>query len=66
MSVDMSAKAVTQRLKILEQLWELSVSLMRTKSQQSEALVNEESLAETRYSLESDGARHDVTTSLEQ
>ena len=31
MSVDMSARAVTQRLKTLEELWELSVELMKAK-----------------------------------
>jgi len=48
MSVDMSARAVTQRLKTLEELWELSVRLMRAKPQQSEAAsANEESLTST-------------------
>ena len=31
MSVDMSGRAVAQRLKILEELWELSVSLMKAR-----------------------------------
>lgn len=48
MGVDMSAEAVNQRLKILEQLWELSVSLMAAKREQNEtASLSERSLAET-------------------
>ncbi len=50
MKVDMSPQAVTARLKMLDQLWELSVNLMRAeepKIDNSEtALLSERSLAE--------------------
>ena len=47
MSVDMSATAVTQRLKILEEMWELSVALMRAKPADSETtLLSERSIGE--------------------
>ena len=53
MKVDMSPQAVTARLKLLDQLWELSVNLMRAeradkpKIENSEtALLSERSLAE--------------------
>jgi len=53
MKVDMSPQAVTARLKLLDQLWELSVNLMRArpaempKIDNSEtALLSERSLAE--------------------
>jgi hypothetical protein len=36
MKVDMSSDAVTRRLNLLDQLWELSVKLMRAKPEQSE------------------------------
>jgi len=53
MSVDMSADAVTQRLKTLDELWELSVSLMRAKPERSKVeLVNEVALADTPASEE--------------
>jgi len=53
MSVDMSADAVTQRLKTLDELWELSVSLMRAKPERSKVeLVNEVTLADTATSEE--------------
>jgi hypothetical protein len=47
MSVDMSATAVTQRLKTLDELWELGVSLMRAQHEGSDtAKLSEKSLAE--------------------
>jgi len=53
MKVDMSPQAVTARLKLLDQLWELSVNLMgakraeKPKIENSEtALLSERSLAE--------------------
>jgi len=35
MKVDISPQAVTQRLKLLEQLWELSVKLMQARRRQT-------------------------------
>jgi hypothetical protein len=53
MKVDMSPQAVTSRLKLLDQLWELSVKLMaakrhdeqKTRNSETE-LLSERSLAE--------------------
>jgi len=52
MKVDMSPQAVTARLKLLDQLWELSVNLMRARPAEKPidnsetALLSERSLAE--------------------
>ena len=53
MKVDMSPQAVTARLKLLDQLWELSVKLMAAKGHEEPengisetALLSERSLAE--------------------
>ena len=52
MKVDMSPQAVTARLKLLDQLWELSVNLMRARPAEEPidnsetALLSERSLAE--------------------
>ena len=47
MRVDMSCAAVTDRLMLLDELWELSVELMRAKPQKREATVlSERSLPE--------------------
>ena len=40
----MSSEAVTNRLKIMEQLWELSVNLMKAQEISETALVSEKSL----------------------
>jgi hypothetical protein len=45
MIVDMSPEAVTNRLKIMEQLWELSINLMQAKEVSETALLSEKSLA---------------------
>jgi hypothetical protein len=45
MKVDMSPEAVTNRLKIMEQLWELSINLMQAKEISETALLSEKSLA---------------------
>lgn len=37
MKVDMSPEAVTNRLKIMEQLWELSINLMQAKEVSKDA-----------------------------
>ncbi len=47
MKIDMSPEAITNRLKIMEQLWELSVSLMEAEiidEDSDTALVSEKSL----------------------
>jgi hypothetical protein len=60
MSVDMSAEAVTQRLKTLDELWELSVALMRAKPTNCEtAFLSERSLGWN--SPEEDRARQHLT-----
>ena len=53
MKVDMSPQAVTARLKLLDQLWELSVKLMAARRHDEQetrnsdtALLSERSLAE--------------------
>ena len=47
MRTDMSPAAITARLKTLDELWELSVKLMRAKAPESEtALLAEKSLVE--------------------
>ena len=45
MKIDMSPEAITNRLKIMEQLWELSVNLMQAKEISETALLSEKSLA---------------------
>jgi hypothetical protein len=45
MKVDMSPEAVTNRLKVMEQLWELSINLMQAKEVSETALLSEKSLA---------------------
>ena len=42
----MSPEAITNRLKMMEQLWELSVSLMNAEAVSETALLSEKSLAE--------------------
>lgn len=44
MKVDMSPEAVTNRLKIMEQLWELSVNLLQAEEISETALLSEKSL----------------------
>ena len=45
MKIDMSPEAITSRLKIMEQLWELSVNLMQAREISETALLSEKSLA---------------------
>ena len=42
----MSPEAITNRLKMMEQLWELSVNLMNAEEVSETALLSEKSLAE--------------------
>jgi hypothetical protein len=44
MKVDMSSEAITNRLKTMEQLWELGVNLMQAKEISETALLSEKSL----------------------
>ena len=44
MKIDMTPEAVTNRLKLMEQLCELSVSLMQSKEISETALLSEKSL----------------------
>lgn len=44
MKVDMSPEGVTNRLKMMEQLWELSISLMQAKEVSETAILSEKSL----------------------
>jgi hypothetical protein len=56
MKIDMSPEAITNRLKIMEQLWELSVSLMQAKEVSEPTLLSEKSLAENWNTKEEDEA----------
>ncbi len=42
--IDMSPEAVTNRLKMMEQLWELSVNLMQAREISETVLLSEKSL----------------------
>lgn len=44
MKVDMSPEAITNRLKMMEQLWELSINLMQSKEVCETALMSKKSL----------------------
>ncbi len=44
MKIDMSPEALTNRLKTMEQLWELSVNLMKAQEISETALLSEKSL----------------------
>lgn len=44
MKVDMSPEAITNRLKTMQQLWELSVNLMQAQEISETALSSEKSL----------------------
>ena len=46
MRVDMSPAAVTARLDLIDELWELSVELMQVRSEKREANVSERYLPE--------------------
>lgn len=48
MKVDMSPEAVTKRLTIMEQLWELSVNLMNAKEISENALSGKKHLMKNR------------------
>jgi hypothetical protein len=60
MKVDMSPEAVTNRLKIMEQLWELSINLMQAKEVSEMALLSEKSLAKDWNTAEENEAWKDV------
>jgi len=44
MKIDMSPEGVTNRLKMMEQLWELSINLMQSKEICETAILSEKSL----------------------
>jgi hypothetical protein len=52
MKVDMSPEAVTNRLKTMEQLWELSVNLMQAREISEANLPDEKSLEKKRKDSE--------------
>jgi len=54
MKVDMSPQAVTARLKLLDQLWELSVNLMRAKRAEKPEIENSETALLSERSLAKD------------
>jgi len=57
MRVDMSPAAVTARLQILDELWELCIELMGAKPQKREADgLSERSLPESCHTLDQDRA----------
>jgi hypothetical protein len=60
MKVDMSPEAVTNRLKIMEQLWELSINLMQAKEVSEMALLSEKSLAKDWNTAEENEAWKDL------
>jgi hypothetical protein len=63
MSIDMSPAAVTARLKLLDQLWQLSVRLMRAKCRDSETvLFSEKSSAAGWSTPKEDGSWQHLTT----
>ncbi|MDQ6786171.1 MAG: hypothetical protein M3033_05055 [Acidobacteriota bacterium] len=52
--IDMSPEAIANRLKIMEQLWELSVSLMRAKPLENDAQQVSEMALPSEILLEKD------------
>jgi hypothetical protein len=44
MEIDMSPEAITNRLKLMEQLWQLSINLMQAKEISETAILSEKSL----------------------
>jgi hypothetical protein len=60
MKVDMSPEAVTNRLKIMEQLWELSINLMQAKEISETAILSEKSLAKNWNTAEENEAWKDL------
>lgn len=52
----MSAEAITNRLKTMEQLWELSVNLMQAREIPKTALSSAKSLAKDWNNLKEDNA----------
>ena len=56
MKVDMSPEAVTNRLKMMEQLWELSINLMNAKEISETTLLSEKSLEKDWNKAEEDEA----------
>lgn len=60
MKVDMSPEAVTNRLKIMEQLWELSINLMQAKEVSETALVSEKPLGKDWNTAEENEAWKDL------
>lgn len=60
MKVDMSPEAITNRLNLMEQLWELSVNLMQAKEISETALISEKALGKDRNSKEENEAWKDL------
>ncbi len=60
MKVDMSPEAVTNRLKIMEQFWELSINLMQAKEISETALLSEKSLGKDWNTAEENKAWKDL------
>lgn len=56
MKIDMSPEAITNRLKTMEQLWELSVNLMQAKEISETALLSEKSLEKDWNTLQEEKA----------
>jgi hypothetical protein len=60
MKVDMSPEAITNRLKLMEQLWELSVNLIQAKEISETALQGDKSLEKDWSTAEEDEAWKDL------
>jgi hypothetical protein len=60
MKVDMSPEAITNRLKLMEQLWELSVNLIQAKEISETALQGDKSLEKDWNTAEEDEAWKDL------
>ncbi len=56
----MSPEAVTNRLKIMEQLWELSINLMQAKEISETAILSEKSLEKDWNTAEENEAWKDL------
>jgi len=54
MKIDMSSEAITNRLKTMEQLWELSVNLMKAQEISETAVLSEKSLEKDWNNLRED------------
>ncbi len=60
MNIDMSPEAITNRLKTMEQLWELSVNLMQAREISETALMSEKSLEKDWNSAEENNTWKDI------